>query len=46
MPLIPALGRMRQGNLEFEASLDHMVRHCLKANLKKPKTTEVIISII
>jgi hypothetical protein len=33
LPVIPALGRQRQGDLEFEASLVyHNVRPCLKKN--------------
>jgi hypothetical protein len=32
-PAIPALGKLRQGNREFEASLGYRARHYLK----KPK---------
>jgi hypothetical protein len=30
MPAIPALGRLWQGDHEFEASLSYIVRLCLK----------------
>jgi hypothetical protein len=30
MPVIPTLGRMKQGNLEFKARLGYIVRSCLK----------------
>jgi hypothetical protein len=29
-PVIPALGKLRQEDLEFETSLSYMVRPCLK----------------
>jgi hypothetical protein len=37
MPLIPALGRLRQENGEFKASLSYKVRPCLK----KPRAEDV-----
>jgi hypothetical protein len=37
MPVIPALGRLRQKGGEFKVSLSHMVRSCLK---KIPETKQ------
>jgi hypothetical protein len=39
-PLIPALGRLRQEGHEFEASLYHIERHCLKKQKQKSKRKE------
>jgi hypothetical protein len=36
MPAIPALKRLMQEDCEFEASLDFIVRTCLKEKKKKP----------
>jgi hypothetical protein len=33
-PVIPALGRLRQEGHEFKASLDYLVRPCLKQKQK------------
>jgi hypothetical protein len=30
MPVIPALRRLKQEDLEFEASLDYIINSCLK----------------
>jgi hypothetical protein len=38
MPVIPALGRLRQEDLELEAMLGYIVRHYLKR--KKRKETQ------
>jgi hypothetical protein len=35
MPVIPALGRCKQEDCEFEASLGCIARHCLKKRKKK-----------
>jgi hypothetical protein len=37
MPIIPALGRLRQKDSEFEVILDYIVRTCLKKNKKRKK---------
>jgi hypothetical protein len=37
MPVIPALEKLREENLEFEVSLGYIVRCCLK---KKSKATQ------
>jgi hypothetical protein len=34
MPVIPALKRLRQEDLEFQASLGYMMGLCLKINCK------------
>jgi hypothetical protein len=31
-PVVPALRRLRQENCEFQASLDYIVKPCLKKN--------------
>jgi hypothetical protein len=36
-PVIPALGKLRQEDCEFQASLDYTVRSCLKKKKKKKK---------
>jgi hypothetical protein len=41
--VIPALGRLRQDHLEFEASLSYIVRPCLK-NTKKKKIERKLCS--
>jgi hypothetical protein len=38
MPVIPALGRLWQEDLEYQASLGYIVRPCLKNTSKTPKT--------
>jgi hypothetical protein len=38
MPIIPALGRWRQEDQEFEASVGYTVRPCLR----KPKAGDVL----
>jgi hypothetical protein len=38
--VIPAPGRLRQENLEFETSLGYMVRPCLKERTGKRKERE------
>jgi hypothetical protein len=39
MPIIPALGRQRQKDSEFQTSLDNPARHCLKQS-KEGKNTK------
>jgi hypothetical protein len=36
MPVIPALGRLRQEDLVFEASLSYIVKLCVKKSKPKP----------
>jgi hypothetical protein len=43
MPVIPALRRLRQENLEFEVSMKYMVRPCLKKkNVKDPAQSNTV----
>jgi hypothetical protein len=35
MPIIPSVGRLRQEDLELDASLDNTERTCLKKKKKK-----------
>jgi hypothetical protein len=39
MSIIPALGKLRQEDLKFEACLSYIARPCLK--MKKKKRTQV-----
>jgi hypothetical protein len=39
LPVIPALGRRRQENFEFKASLCYIARPCLKKKKKVRKVT-------
>jgi hypothetical protein len=45
MPVIPALWRLRQEYLEFEASLGCTGRPCLKPNKQTKKTPKVWVCI-
>jgi hypothetical protein len=42
MPEIPALGRLRQENQEFEASLDYIARSFLRNITSLPQIKDVI----
>jgi hypothetical protein len=39
-PVIPALGRLRQEDIEFQASLDCIARLCLKQQQKQKMKTQ------
>jgi hypothetical protein len=41
MSLIPVLGRLRQENGKFKASLGYTVRPCLKNNKKNHQTNKM-----
>jgi hypothetical protein len=41
MPVIPALRRLRQENLKFEASLSNIAKSCLKKKKKKKRKIQV-----
>jgi hypothetical protein len=43
MPVIPALGRQRQEDLEFKASLGYIVRLCLKKQKQTKKVYKIPI---
>lgn len=41
-PAIPALGKLRQGDVQREASWDYIVKPCLKGEKKKNKGEAVV----
>jgi hypothetical protein len=45
MPAIPALGRLRQEDREFKASLVYIVRYCLKKPNQPTKQTNTLPNV-
>jgi hypothetical protein len=45
MPAIPALGRLRQEDREFKASLVYIVRYCLKKPNQPNKQTNTLPNV-
>jgi hypothetical protein len=46
MPVIPAIGRLKQEDTEFQVSLEYTVRPCLKKKKKKNQQKQNNVTLV